>query len=203
MYSYVRNNPLRYTDPDGRDCQNGVSACIDYFIVGAKAVANLVPATATLVNRVFTGGLVGDAPMFQPSNVDQAQGMQAASVMMMLSPLAEAGAAAAVGAMESSAAAEVPQILQNAARGTASETRVLGDLGQVKNTTAVTSAEGKSIPDFINKTTIGEIKDVKNLSNTQQLRIQRDAAVQTGKDLVVVTGTNTNVTPNVAKSQQK
>ena len=84
-------------------------------------------------------------------------------------------------------------------RGTASETRVLNGLGQVKNTTAVTSAEGKSIPDFINKTTIGEIKDVKNLSNTQQLRIQRDAAVQAGKNHVVVTGTNTNVTPNVAK----
>jgi hypothetical protein len=37
--------------------------------------------------------------MFQPSNVDQAQGMQAASVVMMVSPLAEAGAAAAVEAV--------------------------------------------------------------------------------------------------------
>jgi len=64
-----------------------------------EAVANLVPATAKLVNRVVTGGLVGDAPMFQPSNVDQAQGMQAASVVMMVSPLAEAGAAAAVEAV--------------------------------------------------------------------------------------------------------
>jgi RHS repeat-associated protein len=24
MYVYVRNNPLRYTDPDGRDCFDGI-----------------------------------------------------------------------------------------------------------------------------------------------------------------------------------
>ena len=27
MYAYVRNNPLKNTDPNGRDCQNGVVAC--------------------------------------------------------------------------------------------------------------------------------------------------------------------------------
>src|SRR5258708_29376438 len=37
MYSYVRNNPLRYTDPDGRDCSQGFGSCVDYLIGGAKA----------------------------------------------------------------------------------------------------------------------------------------------------------------------
>jgi RHS repeat-associated protein len=200
LYAYVRNNPLSHADADGHCLYSGGN-CLDYLIGGLKAAANTVPNTATLLNRGInrlTGSSIPDAPTFQPSNTNQARGMEAANVMLAISPVAELGAANVT-----TTATEVPQILQNAARGAASETRVLSDLGQVKNTTAVTSTEGKSIPDFINNTTIGEIKDVKNLSNTQQLRIQRDAAVQTGRDHAVFTGTNTNVRQNVTTPPTK
>jgi RHS repeat-associated protein len=84
-------------------------------------------------------------------------------------------------------------------RGVASEARVLDDLGETKNTEPVTGSQGKkSIPDFQNSKQIGEIKDAKNVSNTEQLRIQKEAAKKSGREHVVVTGTNTHVTKPAA-----
>ena len=80
---------------------------------------------------------------------------------------------------------------------------VTGFLGLTKNTEPVVGAEGKSIPDFQTSTTVGEIKDVRQLSNTQQLRIQRDAAQQTGREHMVITGKHTQVTPSVEKPPTK
>ena len=207
MYAYVRNNPLRYTDPDGRDCQNGVSACIDYFIGGAKALINTVPNAATAINRVidpaisWTGFQFGAAPTLQPTNADQQQGMEAANAVMLVSPVAEAGATAAVEAIGTGASAEaaVPLITQNAARGAASEARVLDDMGLTKNTTPVTGTAGKSIPDINTSTMVGDVKDVKVVSNTPQMQIQREVAGQTGREHVIVTGTNTHVTAPTQK----
>ena len=96
MYGYVRNNPLKNTDPNGRDCLQGLSSCGSYILGGMKAVGNLVPDTATLLNRginLLTGSNIPDAPRFGAANVDEAQGMEAAGVMMLLSPIAEAGTA--------------------------------------------------------------------------------------------------------------
>jgi hypothetical protein len=53
MYAYVRNSPLKNTDPDGRDCQNGFGACLNYIWGGVKSVINTVPNAATAVNRVI------------------------------------------------------------------------------------------------------------------------------------------------------
>ena len=63
----------------------------------------------------------------------------------------------------------------------------------------VTGTEGKSIPDYQTKTTIGEIKDAQQVSNTQQLRIQKEAAEASGRQHELVTGTKTNVTDNAAQ----
>ena len=40
MYAYVRNNPLKNTAPNGRDCTQGLSACWNYVLGGLKGVAN-------------------------------------------------------------------------------------------------------------------------------------------------------------------
>ena len=31
MYAYVRNNPLKNTDPNGRDCFQGVTSCLNWL----------------------------------------------------------------------------------------------------------------------------------------------------------------------------
>ena len=90
-------------------------------------------------------------------------------------------------------------MLENAEKGAASEGRVLDDLGRTKNTKAVVGQEGKSIPDFQDSKTIGEIKDAKRVSNTEQLRIQKDAAKQSGRQHELVTGENTHVTKPATK----
>jgi len=101
-----------------------------------------------------------------------------------------AGVAASAG-IETPAASTIEQ---NAAKGAASESRVLNSIGESKNTQAVTASEGKSIPDFQNSKVVGEIKDAKTVSNTRQLRIQKEAAQQSGREHQLVTGNKTNVT---------
>jgi RHS repeat-associated protein len=91
------------------------------------------------------------------------------------------------------------QLKANAAKGKASEEKVLSEKGLAKNAEKVTGTEGKSIPDYQTKTTVGEIKDAKQISNTQQLRIQKQAAETSGRQHELVTGTNYNVTDNAAQ----
>ena len=79
------------------------------------------------------------------------------------------------------------------ARGIQSEGRVLQSIGETKNTARVSSREGNSVPDFQNRSAIGEIKDTARLSNTRQLRIQRDAAQASGREHLIYTGRNTRV----------
>lgn len=83
------------------------------------------------------------------------------------------------------------------ARGVASEARVLDALGEVKNTEKALTSHGNTIPDFQNARQVGEIKDAKRVSNTAQLRAQREFASETGREHTVVTGTNTKVSKTV------
>ena len=98
----------------------------------------------------------------------------------------------AVGVLVHNACGISPQ-----ARGRASESRVLGELGLPKNTRKVSSTEGNSIPDGISPDDFVEVKDTQRVSNTRQLRIQRTAAAAEDKGHVVVTGTNTKVSKTV------
>ena len=207
MYGYVRNNPIKNTDPDGRDCQSGAAACAgtvgNYILGGVGAVANavssnLINAPNRIANAVispFTNFRFSDLvpAAFTPANDDQRQGEQAANAVMLVSPSAEAPEAAAT------AATEAPLITQNAARGAESEARVLDDMGLTKNTTPITGTAGRSIPDINTSTMVGDIKDVKVVSNTPQIQIQREVAGQTGREHVTVTGTNTHVTAPTQK----
>ncbi|MGH8020200.1 MAG: RHS repeat-associated core domain-containing protein, partial [Opitutaceae bacterium] len=85
------------------------------------------------------------------------------------------------------------------ARGKESEKRVLDDMGEKKNTEKVSTSEGDTIPDFQNSKQVGEIKDTKTVSNTAQIRAQKETAATTGREHVIVTGKETHVTPNAAK----
>jgi hypothetical protein len=88
------------------------------------------------------------------------------------------------------------------ARGVASEARVLKAMGEVKNTEKVVTSQGRSIPDFQNAKQVGEIKDTQRVSNTAQVRAQREHAQATGREHTVVTGTNTKVSSTVEQQSK-
>jgi hypothetical protein len=88
-------------------------------------------------------------------------------------------------------------IIANAARGAASEARVLKELGLVKNSRWVTTAEGRSMPDALTDTMSVEIKDAAYVSASRQLRIQADAAKTSGGDSILIAGTKTKISRQV------
>jgi len=88
-------------------------------------------------------------------------------------------------------------IIANAARGAASEARVLKDLGLVKNSRWVTTAEGRSMPDALTDTTSIEIKDAAYVSGTRQVRIQTEAAEISRRESILITGTKTRISAKV------
>jgi hypothetical protein len=88
-------------------------------------------------------------------------------------------------------------IIANAARGAASEARVLKELGLVKNSRWVTTAEGRSMPDALTDTMSVEIKDAAYVSASRQLRIQADAAKTSGRESILIAGTKTKISRQV------
>lgn len=119
MYAYVRSNPLKNTDPDGRDCQNGFAACGNYVWGGVGAVVNAFGSgIINAPNRILDAAISAVAPSstfrfgdvvpdaFTPMNSEQRQGLDSANAVMLVAPLAEAGATALVNAVGTGARVE-------------------------------------------------------------------------------------------------
>ena len=119
MYAYVRSNPLKNTDPDGRDCQNGFAACGNYVWGGVGAVVNAFGSgIINAPNRILDAAISAVAPSstfrfgdvvpdaFTPMNSEQRQGLDSANAVMLAAPLAEAGATALVNAVGTGARVE-------------------------------------------------------------------------------------------------
>lgn len=53
------------------------------------------------------------------------------------------------------------------------------------------------IPDAITNIKVIEIKDVKSLSNTKQIKGERQVAQDIGKDFTIITGEKTHVSGNI------
>ena len=75
---------------------------------------------------------------------------------------------------------------------------MLESIGEVKNTAKHTvnlpkEGEVTVIPDAITDMKVIKIKDVKSLSNTKQIRGERQAAQDLRKDFTIITGEKTHV----------
>lgn len=169
-YWYANNNPYKFTDPDGR--------LADVFVdIGFIGYSTYKLATEpSWTNAAALGAdIVGAAVPF-------ATGL---------------GTAVRATAHGADAAKAASNVVENGARGRASEKRVLADMGETKNTDVVRGGEKPTIPDFQNPGQVGEIKDTARVSDSAQLRSQREHAQATGREHVVVTGTNTRVSETV------
>jgi RHS repeat-associated protein len=111
MYSYVRNNPVTNTDPDGRDCTNGLKECAEFLVGVGQTVVNIIPDTINYPNHLanalispFTDFQFGDlVPRLEATTPDMQEGQIAGTGGLIV-----AGVGSAIGAMEvGGAAAEV------------------------------------------------------------------------------------------------
>ena len=87
-------------------------------------------------------------------------------------------------------------------RGIQNEAKVLESIGEVKNTAKYTvnltrREKVTVIPDAITNAKVIEVKDVKSLSNTKQIRGERQVAQDLGKDFTIITGEKTHVSGNI------
>ncbi len=133
LYSYVRNNPLKFTDPTGR-CLRPGGDCVEYGIGGVKAIANLPSDAATLLNRnvnALLGTNIPDAARFSASNANQQEGMNAATTVLAVSPVAEVVAQKAANAMTSLSTSEKVKSING----------TLSEYAQTKRTTAVVETD--------------------------------------------------------------
>nr|WP_310053859.1 RHS repeat-associated core domain-containing protein [Lysobacter niabensis] len=102
------------------------------------------------------------------------------------------------GAQEPNLEEEVRETINPTARGRQSELRILLRLQQVKNNKPAETSHGRVIADFENDDEVGEIKDTKRVSNTRQVRGERELAQRSGRQHVIHTGTHTRVSRTVS-----
>lgn len=216
-YSYVRNNPLSYTDPNGEfiftaiaigytavKIYDAVTTAHDVYQtvtdentstedkardLGTQLVIAAVPAPKFITKRA--GKLLGiDKTKPKTANKDTGskKSQEGAGSDKNTEKKAESKEAKADGKDDGG------EVTKNGARGRASEARVLDDMGLPKNNTKVSTSEGNAIPDALTSRKSIEIKDCIGVSCTKQIRIQTGAAKASGRESVLVTGTKTKVT---------
>jgi RHS repeat-associated protein len=177
-YSYANNNPAKYVDSDGHSPIDVAFFAYDIGKLGYAIYRGEGVKGAALDVAMSAVGVVTPVPF-------AGQAMKAARIAERG---AEAGHVAALATKVESAAAREASVVANGSRGRASEARVLNDLGLTKNTKAVSTAEGRSVPDAMTEALSVEIKDVASVSRTRQIRIQTEAARNSGRESVLITG---------------
>ncbi len=98
------------------------------------------------------------------------------------------------------AVSKADDVVKPTQRGLQNEAKVLTSEGLTKNTK---SKEGNSIPDAQTKNKIVDVKDTKRVSDTRQIRIQRQAAIDSKRKHIIITGAKTKVSKNVEQPPTK
>ena len=189
-YSYGYNDPVRFDDPDGK-----CPICV--LVVLAVAISEPM--------KNGTRNPQADRQAFK-----QAESFRNAQIAMVAtggggSP--KNGASVILNIAKSKAQNEVRKAAMQ--RGVQNEAKTIAKEGLTKNNKTFTVTDpktGKPVstkPDAIDSKKITEIKDVKKLYNTKQIRAQRELAKQQGKKYEVLTGKETKVSKTFHQGEVK
>jgi RHS repeat-associated protein len=174
IYEYAEDDPVDHSDPSG----HGVDDLLPTWDQ-LKAVGRYIKSSA---EEDLNSAIKVATPNGNASFRDYANAVGAvATVFVPEAPEADAA-------------------LPAMARGLQNEAKVLADMSLSKNTAAVTTSEGRAIPDALTSSHSVEIKDAARVPMTRQVRIQTQAAAASGRQSVLVTGTNTQVTAPAQKA---
>ncbi len=94
-------------------------------------------------------------------------------------------------------------------RGRVNEAKTIAKEGLTKNNKIFKTIDpktGKPVnvkPDASDASKVIEIKDTKTVSNTKQIRGERQVAKEQGKGFQIITGKNTKVSKNIPKKEIK
>ena len=179
-YSYVRNNPINLTDPSGK--------WIPLIYGAAIALATYAPVIANWASSLVS------APVMTAIAIDDAQTNYEQGNYVM-------AGVALISAGELSGGTKAARLLQNSANGRIAEMAS----GIIKNTERIPSLNGTAnyrIPDELNKIslTIGEVKNVKYLSLTRQLKDFISYAKETGSTLTLRVNESTRLSKSLKKA---
>lgn len=187
-YAYGYNDPVRFNDPDGK-----CPVCIILVLAGFGVLD--APTQNVQGNQIAKQRMTD---------------MRNQAIVTTLSGGtggARTGASVVLNAAKNQAQNEARKAAMQ--RGVANEAKTIKKEGLTKNNKTFTVTDpktGKPVstkPDAINSKKVSEIKDTKTVSNTKQIRAQREVAKQTGKKYEVITGKNTKVSKNIPEKEIK
>lgn len=194
-YQYAWNNPIYWTDPDGRCPWCVVWAVVEVGLAVYDAYETgttiIDPKASTGEKWAAAGGFVLGAIM--PGG---GYGTGAKKVTKEV--------------VEATTEKVVKETSQEAMqRGVKNEAKTIAEEGLTKNTKTFTTIDpktGKQVsvkPDAIDSKTVTEIKDTKKVSNTSQVRGERQVAKEQGKDYQIITGKDTKVSKTIPEKEVK
>ena len=195
-YSYTHNNPIVYTDPDGK--------ILVPVVLGAIYIGGTIWTAVDTYKAYKTDGIKGAASVLA---VDGAVTLVGGAVgKVAAKSISKVGSKLAGKYLNRGSKSLINQ--KALKRGRASEKRILNSEGLPKNTKTFSTVDPKTgkakntIPDAMDGGQTIEVKDVKTLSDSPQLRAQSVVSGQSGQKGKVITGTNTRVSKTVRKRME-
>jgi RHS repeat-associated protein len=180
LYAYVHNDPLNQTDPSGA-CATGTCKFLQPQNQEELRVLAQTGSIAVSIAADFTPG-VGDAKAV----VEAVQDPTAVNISA-----AVVGLVPGVGDLTGKAIKAGSNIAENAAKGKSFEQAVGEAQDLTPNRQKFSTSQGNTVPDFVDGKDVSDAKNVGRLSNTRQMRAQRELAEGKGGHHTVFVRENT------------
>ena len=193
-YAYCANNPIKYIDKDGEVPLRVLGRMA--FKVASRGISALWE-TATYADMVYE--MANDVSVLMDADASLTD--KGWAVYDLFSPIGTKETKAGIQLLQKTHGGKIEEMLKSMRRGRESETKVLKEIGEKKNTQKypATLEDGERInviPDAVTDDKVIEIKDAKAVYDTKQIKGERKISNDLGKKFIIITGEKTH-TPTI------